>query len=126
MAAMQPPLEPEPEPELRVAEGAALEAARMAESDLTATKIKRAEHEPWHADELAMRTVLLGRLQRREGWSTADSAALDSTLMLQTIRGYHHEAERVEKTSEKYFNMLDWRRDIGAAAPGESAAASGL
>jgi hypothetical protein len=88
----------------------------MAEGDLTATKIKRAEHEPWHADELAMRTVLLGRLQRREGWSTADSAALDSTLMLQAIRGYHHEAERVEKTSEKYFNMLDWRRDIGADA----------
>ena len=117
-------MEPEPEPErelwlgaggrLEVAAGAIDEAQRLGEAELTPTLVKRGEREPWHADELAMRRVLLERLERREGWSAADSAALDSTLMLQAIRGFHHEAQRVETTYEKYSRILDWRRSIGA------------
>jgi hypothetical protein len=88
----------------------------MGEGELTATEVKRGEREPWHADELAMRRVLLGRLAQREGWAAADSAALDSTLMLQAIRGFHHEAQRVETTYEKYAKILEWRRSVGADA----------
>jgi hypothetical protein len=51
-----------------------------------------------HADELAVRVVILSRLQQRPGWTVEDCAALDSTLMLMAIRGYHHEVQRVETT----------------------------
>ena len=119
MEASEP--EPEPEPELyaeglELAEGALEAAWRMGEDELTATKVKRGEREPWHADELAMRRVLLRRLAQREGWAAADIAALDSTLMLQAIRGFHHEVQRVETTYEKYAKILDWRRSVGADA----------
>lgn len=114
---MQLAPEPEPEPCLdgfELADGAEREAQRMGEGELTATEVKRGEREPWHADELAMRRVLLGRLAQREGWSAAEIAALDSTLMLQSIRGYHHEEQRVETTYERYVKILEWRRSIGA------------
>ena len=142
----------QPEPELRMAEGAELEAQRMSEADVVATDTKHEEHEPWyvaeetvdcssllcviqtqmpfsaecgftgrlnvplvlcrHADELAVRVVILSRLQQRPGWTVEDCAALDSTLMLMAIRGYHHEAQRVETTYATHSHTLSGHMNV--------------
>lgn len=91
--------------------GAEAAAARISPQQLAAPiPVKRTERQPWDGDELAVRQVLLRRLTPAH----REAAALDSTLMLQVIRGSHHEQQRLDAIFDCYRIMLDWRAGISA------------
>ncbi len=70
---------------------------------------KRLERDLWDADELAVRRLLLARLNPAQA-----EAACDSTLMLQVIRGNYHHDRRLETIYDHYKQVLAWRAGIGA------------
>ena len=96
---------------LQCESGAEAASARIGAAQLAApTARKRDEREPWCADELAVRRALLARLSPAQ----TQAALLDSTLMLQVIRGAHHHEQRLETIASGYLKVLDWRAGIGA------------
>jgi hypothetical protein len=93
-------------------EGAEAAAQLVSAGQLAAPRArKRLEREPWDADELATRTLLLARLSPAQ----AEAARRDSTLMLQVIRGgWHYAPHRAETICSNYAKVLEWRAGIGA------------
>ena len=91
--------------------GAEAGATRISPIQLAASiPAKRSERQPWDADELAVRKELLQRLTPAQ----REAAGVDSTLMLQVIRGAHHYEQRLEHIVAGYRIMLDWRAEISA------------
>ena len=104
----------------RAEAGAEAAAARLTPAALQRpTPDKRTEGQPWAADELAMRRELLLLLGARGGEPEAAASlgtGAGETLLLQVIRGHHHESPRLERTHASLAALLRWRRGIGADA----------
>ena len=68
----------------------------------------RLENEPLDAAELAVGAELLVRLA-----AGGETTQLDPTLLLQWIRGYWSESERLDKITTKLLASLAWQRENG-------------
>ena len=101
----------------RAEAGAEAAAARLTPAALQRpTPDKRTEGQPWAADELAMRRELLALLMGGGEAAASLGTGAGETLLLQVIRGHHHESPRLERTHASLAALLRWRRGIGADA----------
>ena len=69
---------------------------------------KRSEDDPLDEQERVLCDAL-SRLLTLEGFEY-----IDRVLLLQMVRGYHYEEQRLEKTYEVLCRCLEWRRSVGA------------